>query len=294
MSRESHRYGEALWYFALAHRTDKVRDVLNLLMSYSLIQSTVYPAEKDMDEDLKNLLRNRSGTLEKRAAQDLEAAQLLGRLLAGYATLRRFYEIRDTKNAQDLPSSKALALKRQAAAALVAVISSSGDNIRGGLYDEDRDSVVSEDFLLALLGEATVFVSQSPSVITLEQVDALLKAIEDLQTVGSRVYDACEDFFGLVLSSAQGLKGSTPADLLRKSTTSLSGSSYVLSGSSMLTGHLQKAVVGGGSVQRGWDWRKQWTASTKGDDVLRKLRMALSKDLAALWLEDADGVDGLF
>ncbi|KPM37069.1 Nucleoporin NUP85 [Neonectria ditissima] len=289
LSKESHRYGEALWYYALSHRPDSVRAVLNLLMSYSLVQSTAYPLEKDLDEDLKGLLRKRTETLEKRAQQDLEAAQLLGRMLSGYATLRKFYEIRDSEQLEDVSSSKTLKLKKQAASALVAVISSADDNIRGGLYDDTRDAVVSEDFLLALLGEASVFINQSPSVITLEQIDILLKAIEDIETVGERVYSACADFFEVVLGSGQALKGSTPWDLMQKSTSSLSGSSYVMSGSSMLVNQLHK-MTAGTSVQRGWDWRKGFFSGSKGEDVLRKLRLGLNKDLATLWLEDADGV----
>lgn len=260
-------------------------------MSYSLVQSTVYPAEKDLDEDLKSMLRNRSEALEERAKVDLEAAQLLGRMLSGYATLRKFYELRDEiAKVEETSPSRALTLRKQAAFALVAVISSSGDNIRGGLYDETRDAVVSEDFLLALLGEATVFINQSPSVISLEQLDIILKAIEDIQAVGSRVYSTCEEFFNLVLASGQGLKGSTPADLM-KSTSSLGNSTYMMSGSSLLVSHMQKSIMGGqGKVNRGWDWRKGWLANTKGEDVIRKLRLGLAKDLAGLWLDDADGV----
>ncbi|ODA80264.1 hypothetical protein RJ55_03222 [Drechmeria coniospora] len=289
LTRESHRYGEVLWYYALSHRTDRVREVLNLLMSYSLVQSTAFPADKDLDEDLGNLLRKRTETLEQRAKQDLEAAQLLGRMLSGYATLRKFYEIRDGVHA-DMPASKVVALQKQAAFALVAVISSADDNIRGGLYDESRDAVVSEDFILALLGEATVFINQPVAVISLEQIDILLKAIEDVQTVGSRVYKTCDDFFHLVLSSGQGLKGSTPADLMNKSTTSLSGSSYVMSGSSMLASHLHKSVSSAGRVHRGWDWRKGLLVNTTGEAVLRRMRLGLAKDLAGLWLQEADSV----
>lgn len=289
LSRESHRYGEALWYYALSHRSDKVREVLNLLMSYSLLQSTVYPAEKDLDQDLKDMLRKRTETLEKRAKQDLEAAQLLGRMLSGYATLRKFYELRDEQKLDVVSPSRALALKRKAAFALVAVISSADDNIRGGLYDETRDAVVSEDFLLALLGEATVFINQSPAVMTLDQIDILLKAIEDIETVGDRVYSACDEFFNLVLGSAQGLKGSTPADLM-KSTNSLSGSTFMMTGSTMLASHMHKSIISGGKVHREWDWRKGFNKTSKGGDVLGKLRQGLAKDLAALWLEDADGV----
>ncbi|OAA69801.1 nuclear pore complex subunit Nup85 [Cordyceps fumosorosea ARSEF 2679] len=292
LAKESHRYGEALWYFALSHKTERVREVLNLLTSYSLVHSTAYPAEKELDDDLRNLLRNRSATLERRAQQDLDAAQLLGRMLSGYATLRKFYELRDEYAQQDASSSKALSLRKQAAFALVAAISSSDDNIRGGLYDDTRDAVVSEDFLLALLGEVTVFLGQQPCTMSLEQIDSVLKAIEDLQTVGSRVYEACDEFFQLVLASGQGLKGSTPADLMLKSTGALGASSYIMTGSSMLASQLHK--TGPGRVERGWDWRKQWQMSTKGEDVLRKLRLGLAKDLAALWLEEADGATTAF
>lgn len=265
--------------------------MLNLLISYSLVQSTAYPSAKDIDADLDNLLRKRTETLEERGKQDLEAAQLLGRMLSGYATVRKFYEIRDELTLGETSPSKALAIKKKAAFALVAVISSSCDNIRGGLYDGTRDAVVSEDFLLALLSEATVFINQTPAVISLEQIDILLKAIEDIQTVGSRVYTACEEFFNLVLSCGQGLKGSTPADLMMKSTNSLGASSYMMSSSTMLVNQLQKSVSAGSKVTtRGWDWRKGCLVSTKADDVLQKLRLGLAKDLAALWLEDVDGV----
>ncbi|KAJ0160900.1 Nucleoporin NUP85 [Colletotrichum tanaceti] len=298
LAKDSHRYGEALWYYALAHRPGKVREVLNLLMSYSLLHSTVYPPANDLDDHLYRLLNERSQTLERYAKQDLEAANLLGRMLSGYATLRQFYDIRDTEGLANMSRYKSASLRKQAASALVAVIASSDDNIRGGLYDETRDAVVSEDFILALLGEALPFVNQEPSVITLDQMDTLLKAIEDIETVNSTIFNATEEFFKLVLASTPGLKGSTPADLMRKSTGSLGGSSYMLSGSSLLASQLHRSISGGGGgsgsglslakTRRGWDWRTGLTAGTSAGDVLRILRLGLSRDLATLWLADAD------
>ena len=84
-----------MWYYALAHRPAKVREVMNLLISYSLINSSAYPIDTDLDDHLRRLLDERNATLEDFAKQDLEAAELLGKMLSGYATLRRFYEIRD-------------------------------------------------------------------------------------------------------------------------------------------------------------------------------------------------------
>lgn len=295
LARDSHRYGEAMWYYALAHKPAKVRDVMNLLISYSLLQSTPYPPSSDLDDHLHRLLNNRSETLKEFATQDLEAAELLGKMLSGYASLRQFYELRD-----DESTFSEKARRQQAISALISVIASADDNIRGGLFDSTRDSIVSEDFLLALLGEASVFVSgpdhafhttSTAAAIDLDQIDVLLKAIEDLQSVGDRVYKAAEDFFQLVLQGAPGgLKGSTPADLLKKSGTG----NFVLAGSDSLVSQLKKSISGGQmgrdvNVGRGWDWRKESVrAGTTAGEFLQRLRIGIAKDLARLWLEEAD------
>jgi len=295
-----------MWYYALAHRPNKVREVMNLLISYSLIQSTAFPPANDLDDYLHKLLTDRKNTLEQCANQDMEAAELLGKMLSGYASLRQFYDIRD--NEQALPNATPQSRRQQAATALISVIASSDDNIRGGLFDQTRDGIVSEDFLLALLGEALVFVSNPDNtnvhhgqlaspVISLDQIDILLKAVEDLQAVGSRVYTACDEFLQLVLASAPGaLKGSTPADLLKKTSGGAGGAggNLVLAGSSLVASQLQKSLSGAGgalgkvAVKRGWDWRAEVSAKTKGEDVIKRLRLGLAKDLAGLWLAEAD------
>ncbi|KAK3901451.1 hypothetical protein C8A05DRAFT_34854 [Staphylotrichum tortipilum] len=308
LAKESHRYGEAMWYYALAHRPGKVREVMNLLIAYSLIQSTAFPPAADLDDYLHRLLTDRKNTLEHCAAQDMEAAELLGKMLSGYASLRQFYDIRDNEKAL-LPHATPRARRQQAATALISVVASADDNIRGGLFDRTRDGIVSEDFLLALLGEVLVFVSdpdstsvhgpqqqQAPLVISLEQIDVVLKAVEDLEAVGSRVYTACDEFLQLVLASAPGgLKGSTPADLLKKSAAAAAGQggNLVLAGSSLVASQLQRSLGGTGAlgkvaVKRGWDWRGEVAAKTKGEDVLRRLRLGVARDLAGLWLAEAD------
>jgi len=227
---------------------------------------------------------------------DFEAAELLHKMLSGYATLRKYYNLRDEAVTLKDGVSKngAVARKAEAASALMAVISSSDDNIRGGLYDEERGAIVNVDFLLALLGEAMVFVNQTDYTISVDQIDILLKAIEDLQTVGPRVYSACSEFLQTVIASGQGLKGSSPTDMLRKTTSNSSGSSsFSMIGSSMIASQLKQSmsssgVLVKGNIKRGWDWRQGISASTKGDDVLRILRLGLAKDLAKAWLHEAD------
>jgi hypothetical protein len=297
-----------MWYYALAHKPSKVREVMNLLISYSLLRSTPYPQASELDDHLHRLLTNRNDTLRGFATQDIEAAELLGKMLSGYASLRQFYEIRDGDDNGTFSTSPRQR-RRQAVAALTGVIASADDNIRGGLFDSTRDAIVSEDFLLALLGEASVFVSgpdhafnssggggsgegDGEAEVDLEQIDVLLKAIEDLQSVGDRVYRAAEEFFQLVLASVPGgLKGGTPADLMRKSRGG--DQSFVLAGSQVLASKLQRSISGGSGirrdVKRGWDWRKGVKAGTGGADFLRRLRVGLGKDLARLWLEEADG-----
>jgi hypothetical protein len=271
--------------------------VLDLLISYSLIQSTVYPPESELDDYLRGLISSPKNALEKMSMMDDEAAELLHRLLSGYATLRKFYVLRDEEvqlPAGEKPQKGPIARKVEAAAALIAVIASSDDNITGGLYDEARGSVVNVDFLLALLGEGMVFVNQQDYTIAVSHINILLKAIEDLQAVGPRVYSACTEFLQTVIASGQGLNGSSPTDMLRKSTSTTSGtSSFSLVGSSMLASQLKQSmgssgVLVKGNVKRGWDWRHGISASTTGDDVLRILRLGLAKDLAKAFLMEAD------
>lgn len=268
-----------------------------MLISLSLVQSIAYPPEAELDSHLKRLISSPKNALSEMSRMDLEAASLLHRMLSGYATLRRFYNLRDENPQQKgdrKPKLGPIARKREAASALLAVIMSSDDNIRGGLYDEERGAVVSVDFLLALLGEAMVFVNQPGVGLSAPQIDILLKAVEDLQTVGSRVYSACSEFLQTVIASAQGLKGSTPADLLRKSSSNLSGtSSFSLVGSSMLASQLKQSmgssgVLVKGNIKRGWDWRQGISAGTSTEDLLRILRLGLAKDLAKAWLIEAD------
>lgn len=147
--------------FARARARRKVKDVANMLIAHSLAQSRAYPPEEKLSGQLRSLIRDPKKTLSSVAETDSEAARILQFYASGYATLRRYYEIRDgtatEKDGRPL-KLKPLARKLAAADALVAVIRSSADCIYGGLYDNERDSAVLVDALLALLGEALVFV----------------------------------------------------------------------------------------------------------------------------------------
>lgn len=154
-------YGTALIYFARAHSDKKVRNILNLLISLSLVQSVAYPPLSALDADLRSLVFEPKRTLEDLSVEDKHSAEMLHVNLTGYATLRKFYDLRDKEvNGQEgrTPVLRPIARKSAAASALMAVIDSATDNIHGGLYDDTRGSVVQVDGLLTLLGEAMVFV----------------------------------------------------------------------------------------------------------------------------------------
>lgn len=132
-------------------------------MSYCLVQSTAYPAVSDLDEHLRDLLQHPKVALKSVYDTDTHSGDLLRYYLSGYATLRKFYDLRDEELSLDKgekPKHQPLARKRLAAEALLAVINSATDSIHGGLYDESRESVVQVDGLMALLGEALFFVNR--------------------------------------------------------------------------------------------------------------------------------------
>ncbi|KAF7134192.1 hypothetical protein CNMCM5793_005920 [Aspergillus hiratsukae] len=313
----SDEYGLALVCYARAHSRRKVKSVVDLLISYSLVQSRAYPASADLDEQLEALIRDPKTCLSAIAGSDEDAASILQYYFSGYATLRRFYEIRDEaiglKEGQR-PRFKPLARRRAAAQALVAVISSAADSIYGGLYDPGRDSAVQVDGLLTLLGEALPFIDQNTPVLSMSQQFTILSAIEDLETVTPRVYAQCEECFRSTLieyhSSERASSGGrsaaesyvlppSPRALLKKSVSSLTASStFSFIGSDMIESARNRTMSGSGSVtgsgvlvprpgdgaqgshERGWDWRAALPEDIKGEEVLKMLRLGLARGLS--------------
>jgi hypothetical protein len=170
LAASSQDYGSALVYYARAHASQKLRSTIDLLISLCLVQSAAFPPQAIIDPQLDALLNDQHATLHQVARQDVAAAQLLASQLSGYATLRRFYDLRDADAAKDSAEAdverdeeaasrkpgklRPLARKREAARALMAVIESAADSIRGGLYDPEAQSVVQVDALMSLLCEA--------------------------------------------------------------------------------------------------------------------------------------------
>ncbi|EQL31103.1 hypothetical protein BDFG_06494 [Blastomyces dermatitidis ATCC 26199] len=323
IAESSEEYGTALICYARAHSYKKVKNVVDLLTSFCLVRSTAYPPASELDVQLRSLLYSPRAALSAIAAVDQEAAGMLQFYFCGYAAVRRFYDIRDEEvylQKGERPKYRPLARKRAAAETLVAVIRSAADSIYGGLYDGERKTSVQVDGLLVLLGEALVFLEEPNRFLTTDQLLTILAAIEDLQSVTSRVYDQCEmclqstvyhhfnydalanTSFGdeSIRSPVTSSFAAPPRNLLKKSVSSLTAvSGFSLIGSEMLESQSRKrdggstsiensgvliphpnARQGGANVKRGWDWRARIRKDVKGQDILRILRLQIAKGLS--------------
>lgn len=260
-----------------------------MLVAHCLIKSTSYPPVADLDTSLRSLITSPKQTLTKLANQDTEAAAILSQHLSGYATIRKFYDLRDS-TPSSIPS---LSLKRQAAAALLIIISSAASSIQGGLYDSSIETVIAVDVLLPLLGEALVFLNQAKRTLSLRHLYDLLAAVEDWDTSGALVQAQCEEVLRTTLAAAHGESAPNPQSLLQKSTSGLSGSMYSLIGSQEFSQDGQSAdssavLVKGGKAEdgtRGWDWRAGFPKGATGSDLVKILRLSVAREIARAFAE---------
>lgn len=265
-----------------------------MLVAHCLVKSIAYPPAAQLDESLKSLIISPKQTLTKLAALDPEGAQLLSNYLSGYATIRKFYDLRDEEisvKEGEKPAHRPMARKRAAANALMVIISSAASSIKGGLYDPDIETVVQVDVLLPLLGEALLFVNQPKRTLTIQHLYSLLAAVEDLDTAPSMIRSQCEEVLSTTLAAAHDGRVPSPRSLLQKSTSNLTtaSSQYSLIGSTEFGSVDQQStessavLVKGGNVddaKRAWDWRKGFNKDTTGGDVIRILRLGLARETA--------------
>ncbi|KAF2768864.1 hypothetical protein EJ03DRAFT_383117 [Teratosphaeria nubilosa] len=294
-------YGSALIYYARAHATAKLKNELAYLNSLCLFSSSAVPATGDLDPQLASLLSRERVALVGLARADPDAADILASHLSGYATLRRFYELRD----QDVAASsstktalKPLERKREAAKALIAVTTSAADCVQGGLFDPQIESVVPVDGVLVLLGECLPLLGQPKRIFTKEHVFTLLRLVEDFSAAPGRIKDNAQDLLRSSMAAYHdGQASGTPSHKLRSSRKAgsasgsgfLGGSGYdMLASSTMLRS--QESSGGGDDVARAWDWRKGLDAVASGSmnevgekEVLGMLRAALSMEVARGW-----------
>lgn len=216
---------------------------------------------------------------------------MLSNHLSGYATIRKFYDLRDEEillKAGEKPAHRPVARKRAAANALSVIIASAASSIRGGLYDPEIETVVQIDVLLPLLGEALVFVNQPKRTFMLRHLYDLLAAIEDLEAAPSMIRSQCEEVLSTTLSAAHDSQAS-----LQKSTSNLTTASSQFSliefGSTdgQSTENSAVLVQGGGvdESKRGWDWRRGFNKGASGEDLIRVLRLGAAREIARAFAE---------
>ncbi|PVI06665.1 hypothetical protein DM02DRAFT_667207 [Periconia macrospinosa] len=290
-------YGDTLMYYARAHANAKIQEVLRVLVAHCLVKSMAYPPLSSLDDSLAALVTSPKKTLTQLASLDSEAAQMLSNQLSGYATIRKYYDLRDEEilvQKGQKPAHRPMARKRIAANALMVIIASAASSIRGGLYDPEVETVVHVDVLLPLLGEALVFINQPKRILTLQHLYSLLAAIEDLDTAPSMIRQQCEEALQTTLSAAHSSSTSTfPAPNLQKSTSNLTTASSQFSlinsvefGSTDAQSTESSAILlsKDGNVddtKRGWDWRKGFSSGgITGQDLVRILRLGVAREVA--------------
>ena len=157
---------------------------------------------------------------------------------------------------------------------------------------------------------------------------SLLKAIEDLSTVTTRIYNQCEEFLRSSLASHHGRAAlSSPRTLLKKQMSSMTSrdsgaigtgsqsGSFSLIGSSLLLEQpppsehsdgmrMSKTTVGGDTdssgnnrvlalrededTKRGWDWRDRVSRDFTGKELLQKMRLELAREIGGHWIRGGD------
>lgn len=116
-----------------------------------------------------------------------------------------------------------------------------------------------------------------------------------------RVFAQCEECFRSTLleyysagRSSSEFAPPSPRELLKKSVSAMSGSTFSLIGNDMLESARNGGPASAGSSgvlvphpsdkdagrARGWDWRVGLSEATKGEDVLRMLRTGLARGLS--------------
>ncbi|KAI5286745.1 hypothetical protein KEM54_006540 [Ascosphaera aggregata] len=321
IAETSEEYGMALLCYARGHCKKKIKNVIDLLTSFCLVQSIAYPAVQNLDAELRALLYDPQTSFRAIRSVDPEGAELLHFYFCGYAAVRRFYEIRDegiSLQKGEKPRHRPLARKKAAAETLVALIKSASACISGGLYDYESESAVQIDGLMVLLGEALVFCREPNRFFTVDQQYDILAAIEDLETVTKRVYEQCEEClqstlwhhtrFDNVSGEEDGASSPRKADFSfsistgsgvpLKSLLSKSISSEApVNGFSLIGNELLEAEEESSDIRshtkgrehteskREWDWRTGIQDGIKGSEILRMLRIQLAKGLSFAALE---------
>ncbi|KAH0275362.1 hypothetical protein KCU91_g4626, partial [Aureobasidium melanogenum] len=320
LAASSQDYGSALIYYARAHASQKLRSTIDLLISLCLVQSAAFPPQAIIDPQLDALLNDQHATLHQVARQDVAAAQLLASQLSGYATLRRFYDLRDADAAKDTAEAdveddeeaanrkpgmlRPLARKREAARALMAVIESAADSIRGGLYDPEAQSVVQVDALMTLLCEALPLMNQTKQILKTPHLLTLIRAIEDLETITPGIYAQNSAVFNAAINTYLS-NSNTPNIVTSQSSTpdlskSIAGLKQSVSWNMVnSSGSIASEQNGNGSdssaggmggiqVKRAWDWRVGAVymkgKSVKPEDVMRVLRCQVAIEMGKVWM----------
>ncbi|KAG0124839.1 hypothetical protein HOY82DRAFT_493631 [Tuber indicum] len=256
--------GDSLHFFALANDRFSLHNILTKLTTSSLLHSAPLPAPSSLDPVLSDLLKTPTSI----------ASPILRFELSGYATLRNFYESRDSG---DHP---------RAVKALVAVLKSAGEKLDGGVYDADWDSALEEWMIAVLLGELMPYINPRKRHLGMREAMDVLKVITNFECVRGDVWRRAEEFLQRVLAHKDSQGGGSAGEANGMTESGYIAGSMISSWESVRDG-IDSGLVGAGAtagaVQRAWDWR-EGAEGWKVGDIIRVVRLGIAKIVADAWL----------
>ncbi|CUS15115.1 unnamed protein product [Tuber aestivum] len=257
-------YGDSLHFFALANDRFSLHNILTKLTTSSLLHSTPSPAPPSLDPVLSDLLKTPTSI----------TSPILRFELSGYATLRNFYESRDSGD------------HSRAVKALVAVLKSAGEKLDGGVYDADWDSAVEEWMIAVLLGELMPYINPRKRYLGMRQAMEVLKVITNFECVRGDVWRRAEEFLERVLAHKDSGGSGNACEANGMTESGYIAGSMVSSWESVRDGidsGLVSADATAGTARRAWDWR-EGAEGWKAADIIRVVRLGIAKIVADAWL----------
>ncbi|KAK6539110.1 hypothetical protein TWF694_010646 [Orbilia ellipsospora] len=177
--------GSSLLYFSKAKSGANIHMVMTKYVNASLREGRSIPADKDLDDVMRELLSSPLATAEE---------DILRREIAGFAALRSFYTAKDARRFDD------------AVQTLVILMLSAGERLDGGVLHPEWESVMVPGNIAGLVYELlhgsheTSSQKQFTSYLTSGDIFGILGVLEALFMIGGETLESIQEEFEEVLA----------------------------------------------------------------------------------------------
>jgi hypothetical protein len=169
--------------YARSRRVQKLKDLAQSLITFSIIQSSPYPSASEMDEPFKELTKSPQHAVDFAIANgDAESAYHFVHAFVGYCALRKFYDLRDGEDGAEAANENEMhrgswpereqikeastERAKEMGNMLVELLRSVADDVIDGEVAADAVRLVPVEVLSALLGELYGFMKRKSSIVS--------------------------------------------------------------------------------------------------------------------------------